>query len=263
MKKNTMMRVASALLVAVLLSTCAISGTFAKYVTESSGIDSARVAKWGVTAHVKGSLFEDSYQDAPTTFTQNETGRDITVQAAQSTDLVAPGTKNEEGMTFVLTGTPEVDVNVAIAVTNADETGAPVDVVLPAGTYTDYTKVTGTDASGNPTYGTFTLAKDYHPLVFTLTSGEYKVTGTLSDIEKALEDLSKIYDTNTDLSKIATANGKTGNGTYTLTWDWAFENEGKNPADTYLGNVAAELIVDASAVTNVSFGIKITATQID
>ena len=44
-----MMRVASALLVAVLLSTCAISGTFAKYVTEGSGSDTARVAKFGVT----------------------------------------------------------------------------------------------------------------------------------------------------------------------------------------------------------------------
>ena len=43
MKKNVMMRVASALLVAVLLSTCTISGTFAKYVTTSSGNDNAEV----------------------------------------------------------------------------------------------------------------------------------------------------------------------------------------------------------------------------
>ena len=48
MKKNKMMRIASVLLVAVLLSTCAISGTFAKYVTQVSGNDSARVARWGI-----------------------------------------------------------------------------------------------------------------------------------------------------------------------------------------------------------------------
>ena len=47
MKKNTFMRVASALLVAVLLTTCAIAGTFAKYTTEVSSEDSARVAYWG------------------------------------------------------------------------------------------------------------------------------------------------------------------------------------------------------------------------
>ena len=43
MKKNIMMRVASALLIAVLLTTCAISGTFAKYVSTASGSDTARV----------------------------------------------------------------------------------------------------------------------------------------------------------------------------------------------------------------------------
>jgi hypothetical protein len=48
MKKNKMMRIASVLLVAVLLSTCAISGTFAKYVTTETGSAIAQVAKWNV-----------------------------------------------------------------------------------------------------------------------------------------------------------------------------------------------------------------------
>ena len=47
MKKNRAMRLAALLLVAVLMSTCGISGTFAKYVTEVSSEDSARVAYWG------------------------------------------------------------------------------------------------------------------------------------------------------------------------------------------------------------------------
>ena len=38
----------SLLLVAVMLTTCVISGTFAKYVTKDSANDSARVAKFGV-----------------------------------------------------------------------------------------------------------------------------------------------------------------------------------------------------------------------
>ena len=48
MRNNRMMRAASALLVAVLLTTSTISGTFAKYVTEKEVSDTARVAKWGV-----------------------------------------------------------------------------------------------------------------------------------------------------------------------------------------------------------------------
>ena len=50
MRKNKMMRAASALMVAVLLTTCTISGTFAKYVTTAEGKDTARVAKFDVTA---------------------------------------------------------------------------------------------------------------------------------------------------------------------------------------------------------------------
>jgi hypothetical protein len=48
MKKNKMMRFASVLLVAVLLSTCAISGTFAKYTSTVSGTATATVANWDV-----------------------------------------------------------------------------------------------------------------------------------------------------------------------------------------------------------------------
>ena len=54
MRKNKMMRAASALMVAVLLTTCTISGTFAKYVTTASGNDTARVAKWGVQIDMAG-----------------------------------------------------------------------------------------------------------------------------------------------------------------------------------------------------------------
>lgn len=65
MKKNNVMRIASALLVAVLLTTCAISGTFAKYTTSFSGNSAARVAKWGFTdpTNVTFDLFADTYND--------------------------------------------------------------------------------------------------------------------------------------------------------------------------------------------------------
>ena len=52
MKKNKMMRLASGLLVAVLLTTCAISGTFAKYTSKVEGTDAARVAEFTVDSTV-------------------------------------------------------------------------------------------------------------------------------------------------------------------------------------------------------------------
>ena len=46
MRENKTLKLALVLLVAVVLTTCTISGTFAKYVSSSEGSDTARVAKW-------------------------------------------------------------------------------------------------------------------------------------------------------------------------------------------------------------------------
>lgn len=48
MKKNRMMRLASVLLICVLLTTSVISGTFAKYTSTATAADTARVAKWEI-----------------------------------------------------------------------------------------------------------------------------------------------------------------------------------------------------------------------
>ena len=78
MKKNKMMRIASVLLVAVLLSTCAIFGTFAKYTTSVTSQDSARVAYWGFQSSnsidITG-LFATTYGNVKA---QNEDGSFVT-----------------------------------------------------------------------------------------------------------------------------------------------------------------------------------------
>lgn len=113
MRKNKMMRAASALLVAVLLTTSTISGTFAKYVTQDSASDTARVAKWGVELQVVGNLFGENYID---TIEDSNDAAELAVQSKYNhlatdgdpDDVVAPGTKNDEGFIFSLKGTPEV-----------------------------------------------------------------------------------------------------------------------------------------------------------
>ncbi|MBQ7035660.1 MAG: hypothetical protein IJN34_07990 [Clostridia bacterium] len=254
MKKNKMMRVASALLVAVLLTTSVISGTYAKYTTAEEAGDTARVAKWGVGITTSGTLFAEQYKDAPIA---NASDDSITVQVANHADattdnVVAPGTKNEDGITFTLTGTPEVDLALTIAVETKD-------IVLPKKDgYTDYTDGNKVD--------TFDLANDYHPVVFTLTNGAggTLATGTIEAIKTYLEGLTRAkIDSNTNLDTyfVGTDGTTKTDGTYKLTWEWAFEQN--NKADTYIGNVIAGTVTDATCKTDISFDITITADQIN
>ena len=99
MKKNKMMRIASVLLIAVLMTTCAISGTFAKYVTSAEGSDTARVAKWGVTITANGDMFKTNYDNTA-------------ISSVAEENIVAPGTSGDL-VAMTLSGTPEVKVEVS------------------------------------------------------------------------------------------------------------------------------------------------------
>ena len=56
-KKNWTLRAAVLMLALVLITSCFVGGTFAKYVTSGSGTDSARVAKFGVTVKANVDVF--------------------------------------------------------------------------------------------------------------------------------------------------------------------------------------------------------------
>lgn len=257
MKKNVMMRLAAILLVCVLASTCGISGTYAKYVTSDFAEDSARVAKWGVTVTAAGTLFSKSYKDLPVTSAVDTDGT-ITVQVVDwntgNTNVVAPGTKNETGMSFVLTGTPEVDVNVQFKF----EVVGDKEIKLAAGDYAD-----------DPTTGKlddpFTVNEDYYPVVFVLKKdGNTLVSGNVATIQAWLNTyLNGIYQTNTDLSDINCA----GDGNYRLTWYWDFDDSGAGTydvKDTYLGNaIAGGSFPTKGATTDIEVKFTITVTQVD
>ena len=106
MKKNIMMRLSALLLVAVLLTTCVISGTFAKYVTTGAATDSARVAKWGVTVSANSTTVA--------TVTEIGGADEEHVLASNAAQVIlAPGTQAVELADFTITGEPEVAVNVS------------------------------------------------------------------------------------------------------------------------------------------------------
>lgn len=231
MKKNKIMRLAGVLLIAVLLTTSIISGTFAKYVTTGSVTDSARVAKFGVQVTAGGELFSKTYVNqaggnTPGTGVGSET---ITVESA-SDKLVAPGTQSSaNGLGFSISGTPEVATAVTITAAYVDNE----DIFLKAGTYTD---VTG---AGDK----FTLSSNYNPIVWTLTKNGSVVNDCQDVSLTAINSYFSTQATNGALSfnpNKNLASTTDGMGAYKLTWKWAFGDSTNNKADTVLGDLAAK-----------------------
>lgn len=229
MKKNVMMRLACFLLVAVLISTSAISGTYAKYVTSEEGSDIARVAKWGVVIEAESfGMFKTDYE---TTDTAKFTGTySVSAAAGDRDNLLAPGTEGSFA-DIAITGTPEVAVDVAIVPTVTVSNNWIVDgdfycpVVITVGTV----EISGLD---------YDSAADF-----------------AAAIVAEIEGKSAQYAPNTDLG----AEYNTTN--LDLAWAWAFEgaagSEQTDEKDTALGDKAV-----AEDLT-ISIGVEITVTQID
>ena len=214
MKKNKMMRAASALLVATLLTTSVISGTFAKYTTEATGSDSARVAKWGITVTGTADTFKETYAKDDTGFTLGAS----TVVSTE--DVVAPGTSGNMAA-FTITGTPEVAVKVAF--------------------------------TGTLELGDNWIDKDsnyYCPIQITVGDTTFKGTDYASAdaFEAAVNDkiatYSKDYEANTNLSTI-------GADAPAISWKWAFTGN-DDTKDTALGNAADAATISVTIKTTVT-----------
>lgn len=301
MKKNKMMRIASFLLVAVLMSTCAISGTFAKYVTADSATDDARVAKWGITVAVSGNLFGKDYSAKGIDDTGNEiVAATSTSVSATDKNVVAPGTKNEVGMKISISGKPEVAYSIT-----ANENGVPAsDIFLAKGTYGVMVPAHGlnaaTDFANNNYYvldGTtyekataynvgpyyelidkVSLADNYYPITWTVTN-----TGNATQIAatKNLKEIANSIYTGicagyTGICAGSHLANKSADASYTITWAWAFEDQ-NDQADTILGHLQdtavkvvklsegkyVGLVKNTDYCLDVAFGISVTVTQID
>ena len=243
-KNGKTLRVAGLLLALVLVTSCFVGGTFAKYVTYGGGMDEARVAKFGVKVTATGDVFAKVY-DAKDPTLQDYNGDAIAKSVISSDDYkrVAPGTKMDDALTVSVTGTPEVAVEVKYEahVTFTTDHLNPVD--------------NWKDADGNY----------YCPLVITVNGTKYDgLKYNSSDdfkaaVESAINNLTKNYPANTDL-------GASASKGVTISWEWPFEvtkTDGKvdhtiDVKDTFLGDQAAE----GNAAT-VGIVVATTVTQID
>lgn len=229
MKKNKMMRLASVLLVAVLMSTCAISGTFAKYVTKGTATSTARVAKFGVKVAADGALFSTAY-DVHDDTADEAVITTKSVISSNEDNVVAPGTSGKLTETMI-TGKPEV----AVRVTN-EATVTLNDKWIVDGNF-------------------------YCPIEITV-NGVKVDTSTCTDkdtfataVANAINAVSAEYKAGTDLSNVTDG--------LSISWAWPFYvDEATDRKDTALGDAAAGIPTGAQAA-NITIAVTTTVTQID
>ena len=225
MKKNNAMRLASVLLVRTLLTTCASSGTVAKYTTSTTGGDKARVAYWGFgqAAATTIDLFDGQYANVTSSG-----------EVDGFSNVVAPGTEKSTTFAFAYTDYK----------TNA------ITAPEVAYTFTVNPTVTGDyDELDKNANFKWILKADHWP------SGiECKTVAELLDAIKQLsgdESGTKTYAPGTLPYDFAFADD-----IYHIGWIWNFSKDAAgDAADTAMGN--------SQTLENVTFTITITATQVD
>lgn len=235
MEKNRMMRLASALLILTLLTTCMISGTFAKYTTKAEGSDTARVAKWGVTVSTHTDLFATSY-----TGVDGSNGK-VTVKSTDDNKLVAPGTTGT-GLGVTSGGAPEVSYEMKIKLDNTAK--------MPS------LKYTPKDAAN---------ASIYEPVKFSVLNDTTLIKGdmTLADLITLFDGTKAIYkynvaddkyyvDSNGD-GTIDTAISLNACPNIQIKWEWAFETGADATTKAFndkLDTILGELASGKNAFTN-------------
>lgn len=201
MKKNKALTAAISVLSLTMVSLCAIGGTFAKYASQGSAEDEARVAKWGVT------IVATDDGDSKAVLDTLDSNTEAHISVAKELKLLAPGTKGEL-INVDVTGNPEVAVDVAVDFTLTLD-GWEINSV------------------------------EYMPLVFTAVIGgvtktyETETLGSVSDLIDELnhdiEEVGIYYAPDANLNTILDLK---------LSWEWAIGDDSSDANDTALGNLA-------------------------
>ena len=233
MKKDKLLTIFFVMCIVLLVSLSLVSVSYARYRTNSSSQDSAKVAGWGVEINTSSpSIFEEKYYKG---------NNQLVVSSTSS--VVAPGTSGTNS--FTITGTPEVSSMFIIDIE------ANSDVFLKSGTYLNLT----TDHIKDDVF-LIPDGNDYYPITYTLEVKEGTSlpviigTGKLRDIENALiayqetHYKDEIFSPGTDL-----------NTTFTISWRWA--SNLNNNADTWLGVSNARGVEDAGLVLDTDYSFTI------
>ena len=223
MKKQRFFMLGIITVLVAVLSLTFVSSTFAKYTTNDSAEDTARVAKWGVSFAAVTKDNKEYGLTAVADLSQLDS-QDTQISTVADAKLLAPGAKVNLAF-FEISGKPEVAFNVTYEAT--------LDLA------------------------NWSIPEYYCPLVITVNDVKYyglnyaNVGEFVTAVEEAIENLSKDYAADDNL---ATAEAPK------VTVEWAFESENgtkvnaSDANDTKLGD---------NANATLSLTITATVTQID
>ena len=228
-KRSRILSLMSLLLLFTLISTCLMSGTLAKYISTSTGSDSARVAKWGFDGINTLDIFDNAYGTTV-----------IAAGGASGDNVVAPGTSKAFTFGFA-SGLSEVTSKITFAISETNAGNIPI-VYEFGGSY--YSSVlSGTVYLKMPGASAFTAVT---------------IAGNLAALSTAISATSAyaIIPPNTNYSTL------TGG---TITWYWAFEQDGTSTAG---GDIATRDTADtalglAATAATVQLDVALTAEQVD
>ncbi len=232
MKKNRIMRLASVLLVAVLLSTCAISGTYAKYVTTDSGSDTARVAYWGF----------NQTQDSKITITDLFKDTYTNVDSQNNEDVIAPGTRGSATFAF------NYDGNTTKSIT------------APEVAYTFVVETTGSSCAQSIQNNPNILWR------LNVTEGTAVTQGTWGTWTALLTAIGNLDGNKTDNEYAAGTLPEAFNNdqVYEIEWKWIFDESADNKETATKNNDTGDTAMgNATDLADVTITIAITATQVD
>lgn len=240
MKRNKLMKASGILLALTLATSCFVGGTFAKYVSEGQGSDTARVAKWGVEVEMPTNNDKDNW--FKTEYSKDDINSGVkwnTVISPNDDKVVAPGTDGTFGG-IKITGTPEVAVKIqTIADVNVENWNVADDgdFYCPLVFTIGEEIINGLDHSSNSAGGASSFENAIKTAIEKATTREVEA-GT--DLEKAIKDI-------------------------TYSWEWPFEGgtgtgaSQSDELDTRLGNKVAE----EGNVPTISITVTTTVTQIN
>jgi len=226
MKRKSM--VLGVLLLAVMVTSYSVCGTYAKYVSSIDYTDEARVARWDFNIQETSTvdLFQSSYT------TTDDNGTYTYVASKDAAKVVAPGTKGE--YTYVLSGTAETNFKVSSTTTLVNNVAIIDNSARPADW--DYGMI------------------QYNPLEFSFDGGNtwVKTTELVKDENGKIIGLTV---SQKDLSKVYAANSNVNEG-HSIMWQWPFE--AKDAEITYNYNDNDDTVLGLRAVEDND--LKISAT---
>ena len=224
-KKNRSLRVMVLVLMFTLISTCMLGGTMAKYTSEATGSDSARVAIWGFSGVNAVNIFTTTYDN---------------VLSSDGTDVVAPGTHGSFSFGLA-SGVSEVTTDITFNLTETNTSNIPI-VYEYSGSY--YSSVLSGTVYLNLETGSFAAVT---------------IAGNLAALNTALATSYTRIPAGTDYN---TLTGGTVTWYWAFEQD-AVDTTGANIAARDTSDTALGVSAAAGSAATVTLNAKLTAVQVD